>query len=69
MKGGNPIRPQSPKIKNDKENKIMRKQYNQPIVQTLTMIPTAHLCAGSPIVIGGSVVGSSGVGGNPGDAL
>lgn len=47
----------------------MRKQYNQPIVQTLTMIPTAHLCAGSPIVIGGSVVGGSGVGGNPGDAL
>lgn len=48
----------------------MRKQYNQPIVQTLPMIPTAHLCAGSPdIIIGGSVVGSSGGVGNPGDAL
>lgn len=47
----------------------MRKQYNQPIVQTLPMIPTAHLCASSPITIGGSVVGGSGGVGNPGDAL
>lgn len=47
----------------------MRKQYNQPIVQTLPMIPTAHLCAGSPIMIGGSVVGGSGGVGKPGDAL
>lgn len=47
----------------------MRKLYNQPIVQTLTMIPTAHLCAGSPIIVEGSVVSGSGVGGNPGDAL